>query len=146
MHVFPGKFVSGSAATIDLQGRAGWPCGVAASGRQARLTGTKSLSYCDLCIEVALGGGGTSISGPRPPLRETAIISCRVETHELVEIRDLRYVSEYPALVYIDTGAVSRTSLNCAPLSTARRIGSPGAPRSVRWLLSSHATFHQGEM
>ena len=120
--------------------------GVAVPGRQARLAATNAVWCSDLHVASALGGDGRLHASVETTARETAVISGRVETHDLAEIRDVDYVSGYSVVSYVDTGAVSRTSLNCAPLSSSRRAGFPGAPRSVRWLLSSHATFHQGEM
>ena len=116
------------------------------SGRQARLAATNALLCSDLHVASALGGGGRLHAGVETMAREIAVMSGRVETHDLAEIRDVDYVTVYSVVSYIETGAVSRTSLNCAPLSSSRRAGFPGAPRSVRSLSSSHATFHQGEM
>src|SRR5687767_4853305 len=107
--------------------------GVAVSGRQALLAATNALWCSDLHVVSALGGGGRLHAGVETMAREIAVISGRVETHDLAEIRDVDYVSVYCIVSYVDTGAVSRTSLNCAPLSSSRRAGFPVPPaRCVR--------------
>src|SRR5512145_1435798 len=78
-------------------------------------------------------------------VRESRVICGHVESRHVTDIRDVCYVSIRFRDTYIQTGAVSRTSVNCAPLCSARH-----SLRTRTWhgrsRIQLHATFYQGEM